>query len=262
MLTECKKIIVQPYDGTSTVLCIGRCGRETNGEVEFLVITGQDNYSFEQSADTIDISDKLNGATNANKLIADRLGIDLKQAHFSNQKSFIPGAIENKATVEGATYANDRVQRLLKDAIAKGEALWFEERAYNGGYTRQFLGYIGSYKEEAKKGDKVTFSCDILVTSNVYEYPSFYGTYVGDPVIIMAPNTFEMMVEIDSIVDYKEKVIATDSKGAEITNVKVDDTAVDLSKAGRYPVYYTATDTEGNSTLATRDYVVVPLKQV
>lgn len=261
-MTECKKIIVQPYDGTSTVLYIGRCGRETNGEVEFLAVVGQDNYSFEKSADTIDISDKLNGATNANKLIAERLGIDVKQEHFSNQKSFIPGAIENKATVEGAVYANDKVQRLLESAIEKGDALWFEERAYNGGYTRQFLGYIGSYKEAAKKGDKVTFSCDVLVTSNIYKYPSFYGKYVGDPVIMMAPDTFEVIVEVDSIVDYKQNVIATDFDGAEITNIKVDETAANISEVGRYTVYYSATDTKGNSTSASRDFVVVPLQQV
>jgi|GEM_PF-4812582 len=255
-----KEIIVQPYDGSSTLLYIGKYG--VNDEVEFLAVVGQSGYSFEKSADTIDVSDKTNSATNANQLIAERLGINLKEQHFSNQKSFIPGAIENKITVEGIVYANDRAQRILETAIDAGEALWFEERAYIGGYTRQFLGYIGSYKEEAKKGDKATYSCDVLVTSQIYKYPSFYGKYVGDPVILMAPNTFEIAVEVNDTVNLMSGVIARDAKSNILTLSVVNESELDFNEPGTYTALYKAVDTNGNVTEGKRIYIVVPAPTV
>ena len=255
-----KEIIVQPYDGSSTLLYIGKYG--VNDEVEFLAVVGQNSYSFEKTADTIDVSDKTNSATNANQLIAERLGVNLKQQHFSNQKSFIPGAIENKITVEGIVYANDRAQRVLEAAINDGEALWFEERAYSGGYTRQFLGYIGSYKEEAKKGDKATYSCDVLVTSQIYKYPSFYGKYVGDPVILMAPDTFEVIVEENDTVNLMNGVIARDKNNAVLTLTVINESLIDFNTVGTYTAIYKVVDASGNVTEGKRDYIVVPAPSV
>lgn len=68
-------------------------------------------------------------------------------------------------------------------------------------------------------------------------------------------------VYVGETVSYKKGIVATDDKDGEVT-VTVDSSKVNLNKEGTYTVYFTATDTAGNSRTAEQKIIVMPAPAV
>lgn len=111
---------------------------------------------------------------------------------------------------------------------------------------------VASYKETPDVSKAGSVAAVVLLTDeggNVTEIESNIMVWVDDEAPVIS-GTSNKTVTVGGSISYKKDVTVTDNKDENPT-LEIDNSAVDLNKAGTYEVVYTATDKAGNSSSVT-----------
>lgn len=125
---------------------------------------------------------------------------------------------------------------------------------------------------EVYKGEEVEFFTELTpqeltAVGAVYTVSVAYLGQTVDVTVEIVDTTEPVIegqdfsVEMGTNVSYRKNVRVTDNSGAE-PSLKIDNSQVNLSVPGIYPVYYTATDASGNSATAQINLTVVERKDI
>ena len=71
----------------------------------------------------------------------------------------------------------------------------------------------------------------------------------------------EIKIQVGDVISYKNGVTVTDAQDGEIGSFSIDANGMDRNTVGTYTVYYQATDSDGNTTIAPRTIVIQEIGQ-
>lgn len=230
MRAECiRKIIFAAFVGAAIMMSAG-CGDGASGE--------------EKSAQA-DVADRAEGITDseeetesvkARTMEAETDGTGMEEQAASKEPEEPAQAILKSICLEAG--AGLSAENLF--AVYKGEEVRFVTEL-----TPQELADVGAVYtvSVAYLGQTVDVTVEIVDTT--------------EPVI----EGKDITVEMGTNVSYRKNVSVTDNSGVE-PSLKIDNSQVNTSVPGIYPVYYTATDASGNAATVQVSLTVVERKDV
>ena len=237
------------------------------------VNTCGEDYSGKSFINSAFTSSELSAIKITNVVNADNIKWDTKGGNDTQDKIFLLSESEVYNTSEAESYgfeksrsAYDNSRRSKSSIFAKamgasarigdsyaGNCLWWLR---SPGYYNSYAAVVDDVGEvyNGTKCDVSTAWCAVrpamyldLSYSELYSYA---GTVCSDgtsntlPVINAADKTYC----IDSDIDYTMDVTASDAEDGNLTSdIQVDSSQVDTSKAGKYVVTYTVTDKQGGT---------------
>lgn len=223
-----KKILFVAFLVGAIMMSAG-CGNKALGEEESTQadVLGRRTEGISDPEDGIETAEEGTGAERA---------VSLEETKESEEPEEPPQALLNNISHEAGTElsAEDFFE------VYKGEEVEFFTEL-----TPQELTAVGAVYtvSVAYLGQTVDVTVEIVDTT--------------EPVI----EGQDFSVEMGTNVSYRKNVRVTDNSGAE-PSLKIDNSQVNLSVPGIYPVYYTATDASGNSATAQINLTVVERKDI
>ena len=223
-----KKILFVAFLVGAIMMSAG-CGNKALGEEESAQtdVLGRRTEGISDPEDGIETAEEGTGAERA---------VSLEETKESEEPEEPPQALLNNISHEAGTElsAEDFFE------VYKGEEVEFFTEL-----TPQELTAVGAVYtvSVAYLGQTVDVTVEIVDTT--------------EPVI----EGQDFSVEMGTNVSYRKNVRVTDNSGAE-PSLKIDNSQVNLSVPGIYPVYYTATDASGNSATAQINLTVVERKDI
>lgn len=228
MRAECNRKILFVAFLVGTIMLSAGCGNNAFGEESVPAdMLGRRAEGVFDSADGIETAEEGTGAERA---------VSLEESKEPDESEEPPQVLLNNISHEAGTELS--AENLFE--VYKGEEVEFFTEL-----TPQELTAVGAVYtvSVAYLGQTVDVTVEIVDTT--------------EPVI----EGQDFTVEIGTNVSYRKNVRVADNSGAE-PSLKIDNSQVNLSVPGIYPVYYTATDASGNSATAQINLTVVERKDI
>lgn len=223
-----KKILFVAFLGVEIMVSAG-CGKKAFGEEESAQadVLGRRTEGIFDSENGIGTAEEGTGAEKA---------VSLEETKESEEPEELAQTLLNSIRHEAGTELS--AENLFE--VYKGEEVVFFTEL-----TPQELTAVGAVYtvSVAYLGQTVDVTVEIVDTT--------------EPVI----EGQDFSVEMGTNVSYRKNVKVTDNSGVE-PSLKIDNSQVNLSVPGIYPVYYTATDASGNSATAQISLTVVERKDI
>lgn len=228
MRAECNRKILFVAFLVGTIMLSAGCGNNAFGEESVPAdMPGRRAEGVFDSADGIETAEEGTGAGRA---------VSLEETKEPDESEEPPQVLLNNISHEAGTELS--AENFFE--VYKGEEVEFFTEL-----TPQELTAVGAVYtvSVAYLGQTVDVTVEIVDTT--------------EPVI----EGQDFTVEIGTNVSYRKNVRVADNSGAE-PSLKIDNSQVNLSVPGIYPVYYTATDASGNSATAQISLTVVERKDI
>lgn len=128
-----------------------------------LLIGGQRTASWNDTAETIDATTKTGGILNYNELMK-AVGVkaeELPQKEYNNFKEYIPGQIDWKVSIDGATPSSDEAVSIIQAKKNAGEAVLVSVIDLGQMSEKIGIAIVTEMSEEGPGGDLASYSLSL-----------------------------------------------------------------------------------------------------